>query len=83
MMDNQEIRAKARMLYQKHFGFVLLLGFCSGGISNLICNFADYWFPKDWGGIVMLLLFSFVCIPAHGGSSCLHGGIVAEGRLYA
>lgn len=63
MMDNQEIRAKARMLYQKHFGFVLLLGFCSGGISNLICNFADYWFPKDWGGIVMLLLFSFVCIP--------------------
>lgn len=62
MMDNQEIRAKARMLYKKHFGFALLLGFCSGGILNLISNFADYLFPKDWGGIAMVLL-TLVCIP--------------------
>ncbi|MBS5144788.1 MAG: hypothetical protein KHY89_04615 [Butyricicoccus pullicaecorum] len=82
MIDNQEIRAKARMLYKKHFGFVLLLGFCSGGILNLISNFADYLFPKDWGGIAMVLLLSFACIPLTVGAvACMEALWLKDGCM--
>lgn len=54
-MSNQEIRAKARVLYAKYFVAVFIIGMCGEGLSNILISVMDPYFESS-----MILFFVFL-----------------------
>lgn len=70
-MENGEIRARARRLYQKHFGLVLLLGFCSIPMFNVIDSLIDCFLDNDIMQIILMIVHLAVIPLTVGAIACI------------